>query len=72
MKQLLPRALLHNSPVASKGVTPGRRVVMWSGKGHHADLVYNDLYSFDTRTKLWTQVYSYSPDKAEEDLPIAR
>ena len=50
------------------------QLLVWSGKGHHKTLIFDDLFLFDLHTKRWTMIYDVSEDGEgdKEDLPIPR
>ncbi|KAK9804969.1 hypothetical protein WJX73_005509 [Symbiochloris irregularis] len=51
----------------------GKQLLVWSGKGHHADLMFDDLRAFDLRTGGWHRLYDRTdnPNNKARD-PIGR
>ena len=52
---------------------PQRQALVWSGKGHKATLLYNDLHAMDldSDNEEWHQVYDHTGEKDNEG-PVSR
>lgn len=51
----------------------GQQLVIWSGKGHREDVMYDDLRAMDLQTGGWHQLYDHTNDaKYNKSDPMAR
>ena len=45
---------------------------MWSGKGHRADLMFQDLFAMDLASRQWWQVYDHTDGPQDASSPVSR
>ena len=46
--------------------------MIWSGKGRHSTVPFNDLYSFSAVTTMWNELSSDVKIGDEDDAPVQR
>ena len=47
--------------------------MVWSGKQHRPNTVYDDLYTFDVRARKWRALYTVTiRDRLPTELPSPR
>lgn len=51
---------------------PQRQALVWSGKGHRADLLFQDLYAMDLPSREWYLVYDRNDEARATHGPTAR
>ena len=49
-----------------------RQAIVWSGKGHKATLLFNDLHAMDLDSREWQSVYDWTHGAKHTEAPIGR
>ncbi len=66
-------ALQTQQPGNASDGNPDPRVILWSGKVHHSEAVFNDLYTFNVAADRWRAIYRLSmEDGSKQHYPAPR
>lgn len=66
------RHLLAGKPGGNVTVT-STKILVWSGKGHGKNLVFDDLHMLDVATKRWETLFSMSAEEGKNlEYPMPR